>query len=67
MFNNIKLSKMLKNIKKNLKEWETTAIGAIVAIGSLYMYLTGKIDAVGLGTALALAASWLGLSVKNNG
>ena len=66
MFNNTKTQVMFKNIKKNIKEWETTAIGAAVAIGSLYMYLTGKLDASGLTIALALAASWLGLSVKNN-
>ena len=56
---------MFKNIKRNLKEWESTTLGAIIAGVSAYLYFTKAIEVSEFITALTTAAAFLGLSIKN--
>lgn len=57
---------MFKNIKKNLKEKETTYLGLILFVGGIASVFMGKstwLESAGIiTTALAL----MGCSVKNN-
>lgn len=56
---------MLNNIKRNLKEWESTTLGVVIAGASVYLYLTKAIEVSAFITALTTAAAFLGLSIKN--
>lgn len=59
------MKKLVKNIVKNAKEIETSIIGFAIIGVALVLYYKQTIDGTALGSAVALGASFIGLSAKN--